>query len=181
MTVRTAEETIRLVLGVARLGEADLAGWWGSHGLDRAGTFVLSRAFRRTWRSAALELDLEAAARRHEDLTRGRATALHLFTDQLPFRRWAAAWLAEEKTAPEPNALFDELRGWDLQAGRAALEAWAGRVPKAEVVGDGLRVGQLDRAEVGDPAALVEVARLLAGTYLLIDNPFRVPYFDLHG
>jgi hypothetical protein len=28
-------EAVELVLGVARLGEADLAGWWGSHGMDR--------------------------------------------------------------------------------------------------------------------------------------------------
>jgi hypothetical protein len=97
----TAEETTRLVLGVARLGEQDLTGWWGSHGLDRAGSYVLARSFRRTWRSAALELDIEAAARRHDDATAGRTTALHLFSDELPFRRWATAWLAEQKTAPE--------------------------------------------------------------------------------
>jgi len=29
----TAE--VQLVLGVARLGEADLRGWWACHGLDR--------------------------------------------------------------------------------------------------------------------------------------------------
>jgi hypothetical protein len=166
---------------VARLGEADLTGWWGSHGLDRAGSYVLARTFRRTWRSAALELDVEAAARRHHDATAGRATALHLFSDQLPFRRWATAWLAEQKTALEPSPLFDELAAWDLATGRATIEQWAGRAPKAELVGEGLRVGALSRKDLDEPSVLEGAARLLAGTYPAIEGPFRIPYFDLAG
>lgn len=181
MTATAVEDTIRLVLGVARLGEIDLTGWWGCHGLDRAGTYVLSRAFPRTSRSAGLELDIEAAARRHHDATAGRRTALHLFSDELPFRRWATAWLAEQKTAREPNSLLDELAGWDLAKGRAIIEQWAGEAPKAEVVGESLRVGVLAQAELDDPSGLAPAARLLAGTYLAIDGPFRVPYFDLVG
>lgn len=180
-TAPMVEETTRLVLGVARLGEADLAGWWGSHGLDRAGSYVLSRSFRRTWRSAALELDIRAASRRHEDVTAGRRTALHLFSDEFPFRRWATAWLAEQKTAPERSPIFDELAAWDLPAGRATIEGWAGHAPRSEVFGDGMRVGALTRSEMDDPAAIASAARLLAGTYLTIDEPFRVPYFDLLG
>jgi hypothetical protein len=87
---RTAQNTVRLVLGVARLGEADLAGWWGSHGLDRTGSYVLSRMFRQTWRPTALELDIEAAVHRHEAAS-GRRRALHLYSDELPLRRWAGA------------------------------------------------------------------------------------------
>jgi hypothetical protein len=48
--------------------------------------------FRRTWRPAALELDIAAASRMHEELL-GRTTALHLYSDLLPFRKcriWAA-------------------------------------------------------------------------------------------
>ncbi len=86
-----SEEASRLVLGVARLGEMDLAGWWSTHGLDHTGRYVLAKAFKRTWRSAALELDLVSAARRHDDALTGRRTALHLFSDELPFRRWAAS------------------------------------------------------------------------------------------
>src|SRR4051812_48918110 len=85
------DTVVRLVLGVARLGEADLAGWWSSHGMDRAGRYVLSRSFRRTWRSVALEVDVLSATRRHNDALGNRRTALHLFSDELPFRRWAAA------------------------------------------------------------------------------------------
>ena len=54
---------VRLVLGVARLGENDCRGWWNGHALDRTGQYVLSSMFQRTWRSAALELDISAAAR----------------------------------------------------------------------------------------------------------------------
>lgn len=182
MTVATtAEGAVKLVLGIARLGEADLAGWWGSHGLDRAGRYVLARSFRRTWRPAALELDVEGAARRHDDATAGRRTALHLFSDEFPFRRWATAWLAEQKTATEPSGLFDELAAWDLVVGRAAIESWSGPPPKAELVGDGLRLGGLTRAEADEPDSLGPVARLLAASYLSIEGPFRVPYFDLAG
>ncbi len=181
MTTATAEETVTLVLGVARLGEVDLAGWWSTHGLDRAGQYVLTRSFRRTWRSVALELDIESASRRHNDATAGRRTALHLFSDEFPFRRWATSWLAEQKTASRVSALFDELMSWDLAAGRAAIVAWAGSPPPVEIVGEGLLLGTLTRAEVDDDNALAPVARALVATYVGIDNRFRVPYFDLQG
>lgn len=180
-TATAAEETTWLILGVARLGEADLTGWWGSHGLDRAGRYVLGRMFRRTWRSAALEIDMETAARRHDDATAGRRTALHLFSAELPFRRWAEAWLAEQKTATEPSPIFDELAAWDLGTARATIARWAGSVVDAEVVGDALRVGDFASADATDPVALAAAARKLAGAYLMIDGPFRVPYFDLAG
>ena len=48
MTSAGVAAEVRMVLGVARLGEADLRGWWTCHGLDRAGSFVLGRAFPRT-------------------------------------------------------------------------------------------------------------------------------------
>ena len=179
--VNEVDDVVRLIVGVARLGEADLTGWWGSHGLDRAGSYVLARSFRRTWRSVALELDIEAASRRHDDATARRSTALHLFSDELPYRRWATAWLAEQKTALEPSPLFDDLAGWDLVTGRTTIEQWAGRAKSAEVVGEGIRVGVLSRTELDDPSALAAAARLLAGTYLSIDGPFRAPYFDLQG
>lgn len=174
-------DTVRLVLGIARLGEADLAGWWSTHGLDSAGRWVLARAFRRTWRSAALEIDVESAARRHDTATAGRETALHLFSDELPFRRWAASWLAEQKTASQTSSLFDDLASWDLDVARASIADWSGSPPSVEAIGEGLRLGTLKRAEIEDIDALVRVARLLAAAYGAIDHSFRVPYFDLQG
>lgn len=45
---------VRLVLGIARLGENDLRGWWQGHALDRTGEYVLSSMLRRTWRPASV-------------------------------------------------------------------------------------------------------------------------------
>jgi hypothetical protein len=176
-----ADRAVRLVLAVARLGEVDLAGWWSTHGLDQPGRYVLGRTFRRTWRSAALELDVESAARRHKDAMSGRRTALHLFSDELPFRRWATSWLAEQKTAPDVSGLFDELAGWDLGTARATITAWAGRPPQHEVVAGGLRLGVMTRAGIEDPETVVAAASLLAASYVSVEGSFRVPYFDLQG
>lgn len=174
------KESVRLVLAVARLGETDLAGWWHSHGLDRAGSYVLSRAFPRTWRSAALEIDVVSAGRRHDNALSGRRTALHLFSHELPFRRWTAAWLSEQKTAATPDPIFDVLASWDVRTARATLVNWAGEARRGKVMGDGLLIGELPKQEIHnkvDPA----VARQLAATYLAIDGQFRAPYFDLIG
>ncbi len=179
-TTITAEETVRLLLGVARLGEADLAAWWNSHGLDRAGRYVLARSFRRTWRSAALELDVLSAARRHDDALDSRRTALHLFSDELPFRRWAMSSLAEEKTAEQPREFFDELAGWTLDDARRSVTAWAGEPPRGEAIGSGYRLGELSGAELDDSDVLLSTARLLAASYVGLDG-FRAPYFDLRA
>src|SRR3954454_18090883 len=141
-------DIVRLVLGVARLGENDLRGWWRGHALDRTGQYVLSTMFPRTWRQAALQLEISAAARMHDELL-GRSTALHLFSDLLPFRRWATGWLAEQKTAVEPEPFLDELQDWTDDAATSAMRAWCIGVDstRGEELGDGLRLGELAGAE----------------------------------
>src|SRR4051812_43842407 len=173
-------EVVRLVLGVARLGENDLRGWWKGHALDRTGQYVLSGMFRRTWRPAALELDVAAASRMHEELL-GRSTALHLFSDLLPFRRWAIGWLAEQKTASEPDSILETLQCWTGSDPTETLRSWFGAVepPSAEPLGDGLLLGRLTAAEVDEPATLHQVARLLTIAYLDQTGPLQPPYFDL--
>jgi hypothetical protein len=171
------EPVIRLVLGVTRLGEASLNGWWQSHGLDQAGRYVLGGAFPRTWRCAALELAVASAKRRHDEVL-GRPTALHLFSDQLPFRRLVTAWLAEQKTRDDPP-LIDELMNWTSDAAARSLQAWAGMEVAGEAVGSGLLLGQLTRAELEDADTLVSVAKHLATAYLDQTGDFRAPYFDL--
>jgi hypothetical protein len=89
--------------------------------------------------------------------------------------------LSEQKGALEPSSLFDELAAWDIDSARATIEQWAGKPPKAEAVGDGLRIGTLARVETEDPDTLDAAARLLAATYLTIEDTFRVPYFELQG
>lgn len=168
---------IRLVLGISRIGEEGLRGWWRSHGLGKGGQYVLGKSFPRTGRSAALELDILSAAHRHDDLLE-RSTALHLFSSAFPFRRWAEAWLAEQKTlAADP--LFDELASWDLELALNTMRAWAGESPRGEHVGEGLLLGQVAQSELEDHVQLLPYARLLAASYLDQDAGLRPPYFDL--
>ena len=171
---------VRLVLGVARLGELDLRGWWNCHGLDRAGNFVLGRTFPRTSRLVGLELDVLSARRRHEDALAGRSTALHLFSDGLPFRRWASAWLSAQKTASSTDPFLDELAGWDTGRAVAWLVEQAGESePGAEAIADGLRLGQVSQSDLKDGLKLQSVERRLAAAYAGLGGDFKAPYFDL--
>lgn len=176
----TTFDAIRLVLGVARLGEKDLRGWWKGHAIDRTGQYVLSSMFRRTWKPVALELDVAAASRMHQELL-GRSTAIHLFSDVLPFRRWAIGWLAEQKTAPKSDSLLDALKGWTSEDSTEELRAWCGVVDplRAEPLGAGLFLGQITAVELDDPPILYQVGRLLTAAYLDQDDQLRPPYFDL--
>ena len=171
------DQAIRLVLGISRLGEQGLKGWWRSHGLGKGGQYVLGKSFPRTGRSAALELDILSAAHRHDDLLE-RSTALHLFSSAFPFRRWTEAWLAEQKTLVN-DPLFDELTAWDLDKALASMRSWAGNSPGGELIGEGILLGQLTQAEMKNEDELLPYARLLAAAYLDQDAGFRPPYFDL--
>ena len=169
---------IAVVLGIARLGEVDLRGWWRSHAMGQPGEFVLGGGFPRTWQCTALELDILSAARRHEDVLK-RPTAAHLFSDWLPFRRRAVAWLAERKTSSD-RSFIERLAGWDIDAARAEIGTWVGETAiESEVVGPGLRLGSLDTATLAHETNLVETARRLAVHYLDKSPEFRPPYFDL--
>ena len=175
-----SNDVVRLVLGVARLGEKDLRGWWSGHALDGTGRYVLSSMFRRTWRPAALELDVTAATAMHNELLR-RSTALHLFSDLLPFRRWACGWLAEQKTTVYSEPLLEELEGWTADLATSAMRTWCVGADgtRGEELGEGLRLGQLGEADVADSAALRNIALLLAAAYIDQEVPLRPPYFDL--
>jgi hypothetical protein len=167
------------VLGIARLGEAELRGWWHAHGLGQVGRYILGDMFRwRTAKSSGLELDILSASRRQEQIL-DRPTALHLFSDWLPLRRLALAWLAERKTAG-PHPLLDRLAGWDLDAASRDLAEWtAGAQPSAEAVGPGLLLGTLTLAELKHEVALRSVAKQLCAAYLDQETELRPPYFDL--
>ncbi len=173
-------DIVRLVLGVARLGENDLRGWWQGHALDRTGHYVLSNMFRRTWRPAALQLDISAAARMHDEML-GRSTALHLFSDLLPFRRWATGWLAEQKTTDVDSELLAKLEAWTASQAVSTLREFCGDIepPQGETLGNGLLLGRLSSADLDDPAMLLRTARMLGVSYLDQTEALRSPYFDL--
>lgn len=181
MMAETLETTgaVWLCLGVARLGENDLRGWWQGHALDRTGRYVLSGMFRRTWRSAALEVDLAAACRVHDELL-DRPTALHLFSARLPFRRWTSSWLAEQKTATDLDPLLRTLEGWTAETAVDCLRAWSGsEVPQGEPLGEGLLLGRMSAVELANPATVLGAGRVLAAAYIDQTGPLRPPYFDL--
>lgn len=171
---------VRLVLGVARLGENDLRGWWQGHAIDRTGQYVLAGMFRRTWRPAAMQLDVAAATLMHNQLL-GRSTALHMFSELLPFGRWTTSWLAEQKTAAELDPLLGVLEGWSAHDSSDALRAWCrGLEPeRGDPVGDGLLLGRLSSDEIADPSILHQIACRLVAAYLNQTGPLRPPYFDL--
>lgn len=173
-------DVVRLVLGVARLGENDLRGWWQGHALDSTGRYVLSGMFRRTWRPAALQLDVSVAARMHDELL-GRSTALHLFSDALPFRRWAMGWLAEQKTCDDGHDLLSTFEEWNSDRAVSTLRAWCDPVERTpgESLGNGLLLGRLTGQELEDPLLLLETARRLGASYLDQTGPLRPAYFDL--
>lgn len=155
------------VLQVARLGQKDREGWWACHGLDRTGELVLARSFPRTWRTAAMELSLRSAARLHEDRL---VNKVHLFSDRLPFRRWASAWLAEHP----PGSDLQEIT---LEAARRQYGSAAG--PEGEAIQAGLRLGQLSADDLHDTPTAVAAGRLLLRAYVSQgQRNILLPYFD---
>jgi hypothetical protein len=171
-------EEVRVTLTVARLGEGDLFGWWGCHGLSQTGRYVLERTFPATWRSVALELDLISATRRHEEALGERDTALHLFSSRLPFCRVASAWLAEQKTC-DPDPLFAVLAAESRDCALEDLARRVGPAPASEALSDGLRIGEVTIAELNEANSAWRVGRTLAASYAAIEGRFRAPYFDL--
>lgn len=171
--------SVRLVLGVARLGEVDLFGWWRSRGLGESGRYVLGEGLPRTWLLAALEGDVLSAAARHEEVF-GRRDALHLFSDELAAKRLALSWLRERKADREANSQLEELRRWSRENCLDRVKEWAGVAPQAgEVLGSLRRLGTISRAELGEERRMEEVVRRLAATYTLDPTDLRFPYLDL--
>lgn len=170
---------VRLVLGVARLGETDLFGWWRSRGLGEAGRYVLGQGLPRTWVLAVLEGDVLSASARHEELF-GRRDALHLFSDELPAKRLALNWLRERKVEGEADGLLEELRGWSRESSQRRLLEWATVAPATgEVLGQVRRLGALSREELEETGRISDVVRMLAAAYVEEPPEVRLPYFDL--
>lgn len=175
-----SEETlVRLLLGIARLGEADLLGWWRSRGLTEAGEYVLGGALPRTWAWSALEGDVLSAAERHEEVL-GRPTVLHLFSDRLPVKRWTLGWLREQKVAGSTDGFLSRIRGWSRETARRDIAEWAAiPPPEGEVLAEGLRLGSLSERDLQAADRVEGVIRVLAAAYVDQSEALRFPYFDL--
>lgn len=169
----------RLVLGVSRAGDADLAGWWSSHGLDDVGEYVLEELFPRTWKMAAMELSIASARKRHSDFLPNRSSILHLFSDNLIFATQARELIAEMKTGGDLE-LINELQSWRSRVdAEARLREWAGEPPNGERIGQTLLLGVLRAESLNDETQLLVAARLLAASYLPQGNDLIIPYFDI--
>lgn len=163
---------IRLVMGVARLGEADLQAWWSSQGLNPAVEFALS-GFRRTKQVVGAELALLSATRRHAQVL-PRENAVHLFSPHLQVAGWTRAYLAELKSA-EPSELVSELRAWrDVDTAINTLSNWCDAVEVARDERSAVTRDDLSSDEVS--AALVVG---FVTDYLTMPSTFDVPYVDL--
>lgn len=172
-------DVIRLVLGVARLGDVDLLGWWHSHSYTPAGNYVLGNALPRTWLLSALEGSVLSAAARHREAF-SRPTAVHLFSGHLPALNWALGWLRAQKVAGEANGLIDELRVWDRASGPRTLAAWAGVAsPRGEILVQERRLGTLHRGDLARPEERERVIRILAACYADQGEDLRFPCFEL--
>lgn len=179
---RTADEpgsAVKAVLSVARLGEADLAAWWRSHGLDEVGEYVLPDLFPRTAAVAGAELAVLSAAKRHADALPDRNDVVHLFGEPLPAFAETLAWLAELKTGGDAS-LLDELRGWlTVDAAHASLLAATGEAPPGERIGQTLRLGKVAPTELADLDRAAATAKALAAAYVSQGPDLAIPYFDL--
>lgn len=176
------ERIVRMVLCVARMGEVDHCGWWGTHLYGAAGRVVLGQRLPRTWRMAAVELDLAAAAGRHNEIL-DRPNAVHLFSDNWPPRRWAGAWVAEQKTAAPPDEFFEWLEKVsstgvmdNLRVRRSERKRVAVTEPKGRV----LRVGFISRGDLESPEQLEPAVTQLATAYTDLGD-FAVPYLEVEG
>lgn len=167
---------VETVLLVARLGEADLHGWWGSRAFGAAGRVVLKQRLPNTWRLAAAELAVESAASRHREVL-SRPTAVHLFGGSWPVRRWTNAWVSEQKTQRPPDAFFEELASLGLDDITARL----GRRQRPASAGSStaVRLGTVSRAACETPSGLVAHVQDLATIYVGSSSDFVVPYFDM--
>jgi hypothetical protein len=86
MSPTITQAQIDTLLAVVRLGDADRLGWWRSHSVDETAEYVLAHALPNTWMATGVELAMESARIRHS-MALDRPTAVHLFSDYLPFHR----------------------------------------------------------------------------------------------
>ena len=167
-------EIVRTVLLVARLGEADRRGWWGTGSFGAAGRVVLRGRLPLTWRMAAAELDVAAARNRHNEIIE-RRNAVHLFSDNWPVRRWASAWVAEQKTTDPADEFLEALETIGADEILDRLRADGATTPAS---GQAVQVGTVSSSDFGSPEALLVAVGALAATYVDLAS-FAVPYLEI--
>lgn len=161
------------LLAVVRLGDADRLGWWRSHSVDETAEYVLGHAFPSTWMATGLELGMESARIRH-DASLSRGTAVHLWSDHLPFHQLLTSWLIERKLERDTEPLC-----WLPTASVSSLRGLLGPSTEGEKRGDGLYLGDITQSELLDDNRLAELLSRFTGAYVSIGSDFAAPYLDL--
>lgn len=164
---------IDMLLAVIRLGDADRLGWWRSHSLDETGEYLLAHMFPSTWMATGVELAMESSRIRHT-MALNRPTAIHLFSDYLPFHRELRAWLIQRKLDKD----FEPL-AWLPGASVEELRTNLGTPATGERRGDGIYLGDIPRSSLDDKGELQECLARLASAYGALDVRFAAPYLDL--
>jgi hypothetical protein len=173
MSPTITQHQIEMLLAVVRLGDADRLGWWRSHSVDETAEYVLAHGLPATWMATGVELAMESARIRHH-MELARPTAVHLFSDYLPFHRELRAWLIARKLGRD----FDSLV-WLSEPSVNELRARLGASTTGERRGKGIYLGDLPRESLNDGSALEELLARLASAYAGRDEEFVAPYVDL--
>jgi hypothetical protein len=173
MSPSLTQGQIETLLAVVRLGDADRLGWWRSHSVDETGEYMLGHMFPNTWIATGVELAMESSRVRH-NMALNRPTAVHLFSDYLPFHRELRAWLIQRKLDKD----FEPL-AWLPDASVGQLRANLGAPTAGERRGDGIYLGDIPRRSLDDSATLQECLARLASAYAGLDDQFAAPYVDL--
>jgi hypothetical protein len=173
MAPSITQRQIDTLLTVIRLGDADRLGWWRSHSVDETSKYLLAHMFPNTWMATGVELAMESSRIRHS-MALNRPTAVHLFSDYLPFHRELRAWLIQRKLDKD----FEPLT-WLPHASLEQLKTDLGSPTAGERRGDGMYLGDISRRSLDDSAALEECLARLASAYATLDVRFAAPYLDL--
>ena len=166
-------DVVGTLLALVRLGDVDRRGWWRSRSVDEVAEYVLGEAFPSTWMATGLELAMESARIRHE-ITLDRRTAVHLFSDYLPFHQLLRAWLIERKLERD----IEPLR-WTRTADIDELRYRLGDAVHGERRANGLYLGQITLDELEDHGCRQQLLLRLAGAYVALGEEFVAPYVDL--
>lgn len=168
---------VRALLVVARLGEVDHHGWWGTRSFGAAGRVVLKQRLPRTWRMAAIELDMLAATNRHNDII-DRSNAVHLFSDNWPVRRWVQAWVSEQKTTVPPDPFLERI---EVASTDELVAELGDRATSSPSNGKAIKIGSLPSSGFSEPDDVVDRVLELASIYPTLSDSFAVPYYDIEG
>ena len=103
---------------------------------------------------------------------------MHLFSDNWPVRRWANAWVSEQKTAAMPDPVFDELEVMSTDDILGALgPAPAGLNPS----GSAVQIGSVTSAELHELPEIRRCVGSLAAAYCVLGERLVVPYLEVVG